>query len=64
MAKQTKKKYKIKIRKPVPNKASRPMSTKKGKKGYQRKKKHKQKLVNKTEDFYGKCTVIDEVLDI
>lgn len=54
MAKQTKKKRKLKIRLPVPNKASRPMSTKKGEKGYRRKKKHKKKnyLIDEVLDFY------------
>lgn len=47
------KKRKFKERIPVPNKASRPMSTKKGKKGYDRRKKHK-KAINIT--IEGKCS--------
>jgi len=54
----TKKKRKLKIRLPVPNKASRPMSTKKGKKGYKRKKKHKKMWrIDEIIERDGECDV-------
>lgn len=51
-------KKKTKLRKPVPKKASRPMSTKKGKKGYNRKRAKKVWVIATGLDEIGKWELV------